>query len=345
MKALNLINIERKILFLAIVLPVCVIADEPERLVVFGDSLSDPGNFFLATGQSVTAPFAPIPDAPYGSLDDDDDSDSKGGFRFSNGPTWAEQLAGELDTRGSGKPALKRPGKFTNYAFGRARARPNAITFPMFDLKHQRDLFLADFGAAPPDAVYVVWIGTNDVRDGLGALLQFDPTGALTEQIFTEALTAIGEHIFVLWQHGARNFLVLNVPDLSITPGVSGLPTEPVNIPAIAQALTFSFNSNLADTLDGLETMLGVQIARLDTFTLLNTVVAAPQVFGFTNVAEPCLTFFVAEDFLCDKPRRYLFLDAAHPTARGHRVVAGAAEILLEDEDLDDDDDSDSDSD
>ena len=94
--------------------------------------------------------------------------------------------------------------------------------------------------------------------------------------------------------------------------------------------------------MDGLEATLGVQIARLDTFTLLNTVVAAPQAFGFTNVRDPCLTFFVVEDFLCDKPKRHLFLDAVHPTIKGHKVLARAAEDLL---DVDDDSDSDSDDD
>lgn len=80
-----------------------------------------------------------------------------------------------------------------------------------------------------------------------------------------------------------------------------------------------------------------MQIKRLDVFTLLNSVVAAPRAFGFRNVTEPCLTFLVVEDYLCDKPKRYLFLDAVHPTSRGHKVLARAAEDLLDDDDDDDD--------
>ena len=41
---------------------------------------------------------------------------------------------------------------------------------------------------------------------------------------------------------------------------------------------------------------------------------------------------------MCDKPKRYLFLDEIHPTTRGHRVLARAAEDLLDDDDDDDDD-------
>jgi phospholipase/lecithinase/hemolysin len=303
------------------------------RLIIFGDSLSDAGNFYLATGKSVTAPFLPIPDAPY---------KFRGKFRFTDGPTWIEQLARKLHTKRSGKPALKKPGKYTNYAFGRARARTDADPYPMFDLEEQRTQFMTDFGwSAPADATYVIWIGGNDVRDGLEALA----TGE-TEQIFAEALTAIYTHIYQLWALGARNFLVLNVPDLSITPAIGGLPPMPPGLPLppgltiqqIAQGLSVQFNSNLAATLDGLEGALpGVKITRLDVFTLLNSVVAAPRDFGFKNVTEPCLTFLVVEDYLCKKQKHYLFLDAVHPTTRGHRVLARAAEDLLED-DTDDDD-------
>ena len=293
-------------------------------------------NFYLATGKFAPVPdeygpvaFRPIPDAPY---------KFRRKFRFSNGPTWVEQLARELHAKKSSKPALKKPGKHTNYAFGRARARTDADSYPYFDLEEQRTQFLTDFGwVAPADATYVIWIGGNDVRDGLQAGL-IDPTGALTNQILTDALTAIYTHISHLWALGARDFLVLNVPDLSITPAISGLPAP---IPGTASFLSSTFNSNLATTLDGLEATLGVQIARLDVFTLLNTVVVTPRAFGFKNVTDSCLTIDSTtvgvsfKDSLCDKQKHYLFVDAVHPTTRGHRVLARAAEDLLDDDDDD----------
>lgn len=54
-----------------------------DRIVTFGDSLSDPGNAYLLTGEVVVRPFEPIPSAPY----------LIGHFHFTNGPTWIEQLA------------------------------------------------------------------------------------------------------------------------------------------------------------------------------------------------------------------------------------------------------------
>jgi hypothetical protein len=45
--------------------------------VGFGDSLSDPGNFYVVTGQQSVAPYAPIPSAPY----------AIGGHHFTNAAT------------------------------------------------------------------------------------------------------------------------------------------------------------------------------------------------------------------------------------------------------------------
>jgi len=134
-------------------------------------------------------------------------------------------LARELDIKRSGKPALKKPRKFTNYAFGRARARdPSKIDatlyFDRFGLDDQRGHFLTDFGGvAPADATYVIWIGANDVRDGLEAAGDLNRLFT-TDEIFEAALFAIASHISKLWMAGARNFLVLNVLDLSITPAI-----------------------------------------------------------------------------------------------------------------------------
>ena len=88
-------------------------AETFDRMVIFGDSLTDPGNHFVAFGITSQPPYAPLPDFPY----------AIGGHHFSNGPTWAEQLTRALGMPTSGKPALHAPGVFTNYAVGRARAR------------------------------------------------------------------------------------------------------------------------------------------------------------------------------------------------------------------------------
>ena len=91
-----------------------IAAHQPWRLFFFGDSLSDSGNHFIAFREISHRPFEPVPDAPY----------AVGGLHFSNGATWAEQLSWTLHSPKSGLPALLAGGEFTNYAVGRARARP-----------------------------------------------------------------------------------------------------------------------------------------------------------------------------------------------------------------------------
>src|SRR5215472_7687709 len=158
-------------------LPAAARAGEARGFVFFGDSLSDPGNHYFVFGQVSQPPYQPVAIYPY----------AIGGHHFSNGATWAEDLTDELDTPVSGKPALRAPGVFTNYAVGRARARPGAPVFPDYDLGTQVGHFLADFGGqAPDDALYVVWIGADDLSDALNSLAD-DPSGTTSVGIIQAA--------------------------------------------------------------------------------------------------------------------------------------------------------------
>ena len=219
---------------------------------------------------------------------------------------------------------------FTNYAVGRARARANAPVFPFFDLSTQVNTFFADFGGnAPSDATYVIWIGSNDARDALAAL-QTDPSGATSFGIIQDAIMSIGNNITALYGAGARRFLVLNAPNLAITPAVIALGAQDPQIPIVAEQLSMAFNGGLSDTLDFLEGLLpGIDFLRLDTFALLNSIVADPDSAGFEQVTTPCLTFGVVAHPICNRPNRRLFWDAAHPTTAGHATLADAAEQLL----------------
>src|SRR5512143_3661646 len=97
-----------------------------ERIVVFGDSLSDPGNAFVLTGAQNTPPYNDpdkmdaflIPDVPY----------ARGGHHFSNGATWIEQFARSMGLSGSVRPAFQGSNnEATNYAVGGARAHDETI--------------------------------------------------------------------------------------------------------------------------------------------------------------------------------------------------------------------------
>ncbi len=276
-------------------------------LVIFGDSLSDPGNSFYFTGELARAPYELVPSAPY----------AIGGGHLSNGRVWAERLPPSVVPPRNGKPALKRPGRFTNYAFQGARARANAPTQPLFDVVTQVNGFLTDFdGVADPDRTYVIFVGGNDARDALVAGLS-DPSQVPV--IIGAAVTAIADSVQLLWGVGATDILVMNAPNLAVVPAVRMQGAAAI---MAGQQISMSFNDALSGALDTLEAVLpNLSITRVDIFTRLNDVVANPGDFGLEDAENPCLTFGVISGAVCARPHRYLFWDGIHPTSGGHRVL------------------------
>lgn len=289
------------------------LAAPPHRFVVFGDSLSDPGNAFILTRDLEIPPFdSLIPSAPY----------ARGAFHFSNGPTWVEQLSLIDHALPSAGPALLLPVVLSNYAVGGARARPVGA----FDSSTQVSLFVSDFhGRAPGDALYVFFFGGNDLRDALQALA-LDPTGASSAVILQGAIAAIGGNLLKLQAAGARRFLVPNAPDIGLTPAVRLLGPA---ARGAARQLSGLFNAGLEATLRGLETQLGVEIVRLDVFGIVDEIVASPAAFGLSDVADPCIALNTVVHAFCAKPGKFLFWDGIHPTAAGHHLLAVRANEAL----------------
>ena len=287
------------------------------EIYVFGDSLSDPGNVFVVTGEHSVRPFNAdnIPDAPY----------ARGGHHFSNGKTWIEQLSADLKLKGGTGPAL-RTSAFTNYAFGAARARMTGV----MDLSSQVGFFLSGMqGNIPADALYSVYVGGDDVRDATTTFFEVffstgDPVAAqlAAEAVVGEAVQSIADNIMLLAGLGATHFLVPNVPDIGVTPATQALGPQAV---AVATGLSAGFNAALETTLFNLENGLGIQITRLNVFELINNAVADPDIAGLVNVTEPCITPLVRKGAFCNKPDEYLFWDGIHPTRAGHAYLAGAA--------------------
>ncbi|MEW7974542.1 MAG: SGNH/GDSL hydrolase family protein [Candidatus Thiodiazotropha endolucinida] len=324
------------ILIVLLLIPCLVLAgDKPyERVVVFGDSLSDPGNAFFLSGISLKPPYSTldellIPDAPY----------ARGGNHFSNGPTWIERLAKKLDVGGSAKPAFKGKNgkklKMTNYAVGGARARDNGIDI---NLNTQLSAFLSDSqGVASMDALYVIALGGNDVRDAVAAL-SVDPTGQASNDILQDALIALSDSIIALHGAGATKLLIVNAPDLSLTPAIQRLDSLFPGTALGAAVVSLQFNLNLAALLDDLSLVFpALEIAQLNVFQMLHEIVDDPDAFGLNNVMDACVMPDLPP-FACKKPKRYLFWDGIHPTRATHRIFAReAAEVLNlgEDEDRD----------
>lgn len=134
-------------------------------LVVFGDSLSDNGNFFAQTGQ---------PPAPYWR------------GRSSNGPVWVEQMANHL-----------------GFAMGDIDDR--AVAFATTDdvLQLQVLPYLGSPAGVDPTALHVYWAGANDLF-GLLATPGADPTAVIgaamqnTADSLLALLASGAQHILVV---------------------------------------------------------------------------------------------------------------------------------------------------
>jgi len=311
---------------LALLVPAWAGADEREsgfrpfdQIVVFGTSLSDPGNALALTGKSVSAPsygmsttdgFPPsaltlIPNDPY----------TVGGGRFSNGPTWVEQLARPLGLSWSVKPAyLQSIDGSANYAVGGARARDGVSG--EVSLSQQVNNFLRDVrGQASPRALYVIEIGGNDVRDALVG----------DEAAIPQALAAVAQVIGALHYAGARKFLVWNVPNLGRAPAIARLDAflnAGGHVIAGATAASVGYNTGLTQYLNALDQLPGIEIVRFDAHAALEAIVARPLRYGLRNASDACIAPFTPLPSRCATPDRYLFWDGIHPTRAGHAIIA-----------------------
>jgi phospholipase/lecithinase/hemolysin len=275
-------------------------------LFVFGDSLSDDGNAFLLTGG--------FPPAPYAQ-------------RASNGPVAVERLAFDL-----GIPLAPAALGGTDYAVVGATTGPVLIpgsSPPAFidniatitygqaalastSLLNQVAAFVSTGPVADPSgSLFFVWSGSNDFF--------INPSA----QTATNAVTNIAASIGALYSDGAREFLVPNLPDLSLTPASQGLtPAEQVGL----RQLSLGFNAGLSSALGGLSLLPGIKITQFDTFGLISSIVANPAAYGFANSSTPCLTgqVFLGNGAVCQNPDSFVFWDGVHPTAAANRVLGDA---------------------
>ena len=293
------------------------------KIAFFGDSLTDAGNNFIITGQTTSIPF-PLGPAAF--------SYDIGGHQYSNGQVWSQELANGLGLPLSGLPRFQSHNGdlFSNYAVGEARSRSNAPAFPEFNLTQQVLNFIDDYnGTVPPNTLIAIWIGANDLEDALDAL-KTDPSGGTSEVILQQATAAVLENLQSLYQHGARMFLVANIPDLSKTPYVRFLGLTDPTIPPIASQMTNEFNTALESVASGFSASPGLQYFRLfDANALLDLVISAPGKYHLLDAIDRCTVPLVKSNAICSMPDSYLFWDATHPTTAGHRLIEGAVFDLL----------------
>jgi phospholipase/lecithinase/hemolysin len=285
--------------------PITVPAGGFSAVFAFGDSLSDAGNVAYATHGAV-------PVSPY--------SDG----RFSNGPIWVQDLSQDL-----GLPAVS-PSLVggTDYAYGGATTGgTSAHAANPTDLPSQLGQFAMNVPNPSPNALYTVWAGSNDILDILGANESPAQQQADVQQAVKNEMNVIDG----LVAHGAKNLLVLDVPDLGKTPYETARPATD----AAASSLAQTYNTDLGAALQQLIASGAAHVDYVDTYGFMDDAVANPAKYGFTNVTQPLWNGTLTDSnsgtlaATGSAQNGYLFFDSLHPSASAHAALAsGIANAL-----------------
>lgn len=279
-------------------------------MYVFGDSLSDVGNDYAISGGY-------IPKGTYFT-----DGSTTG--RFTNGSNYIDYMAGFMGL--SVTPSITGG---TDYAYGGARVdsiTPALVPLGGLSFNAQVASYMAKPGMADPNALYVVWVGANNMADAFTAVAMGASTSVVGSQIAT-SMSAIGSAIGGLASKGAQHFLVLNLPDMSLIPAIryAGNPL----LSGLAQTASIGFNNALSGMLGGVP-FSGLDITLFDAFSAQTEVTNNPAAFGFTDVSHACYTGDpdgsprpgwgpVTE---CANPNDYMYFDYMHPTSALQNVLA-----------------------
>ncbi len=314
------------------------------QLVVFGDSLSDNGNVFAASGNTSPPP-------PY--------------FEgvFSNGPVWADLLAerwGIPQTNLAFGGALS---GITNSGNGVAPTDGTLSVYgasPLPGVLAQIQLYAAQAGAADPNALYVVFVGGNDflqlaqdpmVLGAFGASIGLDPfdpgfstnlAGAIIN-LTLDNVTSTDARLFLggantvasgavplLYNLGARNILVAYLPDVSATPAISAADAAAPGTRANFLALVENYNTVLRARLELLRMSFpDLNLIEYDAATALRAILADPASFGIENTTDSCVDTGCFLDPTID-PNTYVFWDAIHPTGRINELTADQIQAAAE---------------
>ncbi|WP_392534432.1 SGNH/GDSL hydrolase family protein [Nostoc sp. C117] len=282
---------------LSLMFPLKVLAQNYDDIYVFGDSLSDTGNVFNLTNESVP----PKPTYFNG--------------RFSNGPIWLEYLASDLGLTFNPN---------NNFAFGGATTGTDNLGLSFLPgLKQEINEFTTINNSADPNALYIIWAGTND---GLEYFFNKTPNPIESVSNLSAAITSLAAV-------GAENILVVNLPDLGKFP-VTGGDSQTASV---LETFTNAHNSDLTTTINLLNQELSPEthIIPLDVNSLYNRIIASPKEFSFTNVTDSCIGDLSVvpikvpvKPVVCN-PDQFLFWDEVHPTTATHQLIGELAFLAL----------------
>lgn len=290
-------------LFFSVISPAATL----NKIVVFGDSLSDNGNLYEYMKHQF--PLSP----PYYE------------GRMTNGPVWAELFA-----KAYFPTDLK--AHFSDYAYAGAGVEDGEDDEPLFTLHSEIDSYLLTHqDKADENALYVLWIGSNNYL-------------AVPENInqsVKNVMNGMQRGLRRLADKGAKHIVVLNLPDLGRIPVARDFDAV-----SQLTELSTKHNAQLLERLDALKQRYpSVQWLHFDVRGELDDILTHPERHGFSNVMGTCYEAAIDEpsdqsalqivahvqahltSSVCDG---YLFFDPVHPSAAAHQLLARRMGELLQ---------------
>lgn len=268
-----------------------------DSLYCFGDSLSDSGNLYAASGRA--EPLSP----PYYQ------------GRFSNGQVWTEMLGHPLQLASVTGPSVR---KDLNFAFAGAissRSAHNSVSLPVNgipELDTQIDMYQARGLVPGANDLFTVWAGANNILGALVYLPTFAPFYA--EKAAQDACIGVDR----LAKLGARTIVVMNMPGLGSTPRFvnTGLTAEYVN--RCSDAYNTMLDKDLATQVASYST--DTNIVRIDIRKVLDRVIKDHKILGFDNASQAKLSVSGTQATVAAGV--HVFWDSIHPTTETHRIIA-----------------------
>ncbi|MBD8872616.1 autotransporter domain-containing protein [Rhodanobacter sp. DHB23] len=332
-------------------------ATDFSKVVVFGDSLSDAGNISLASNPSLQPPMEFTTNPGHVAV-----QDLAGDLGYTLGPS----LAGGTDyawggagilTNSPGTPAaVPTITSQVNTYLAAGSVDPHAL-YTIWG--GANDIFYAatSAGAAATAQALI----QQNVAAQIAQLEQAGYTAAqiqaltptITQQVTTavsqQVLAAAGVSSFMtadqaqaaigaaaqqevkligeLQAAGVKNLVVFNLPNIGVTPdGTEQGATAAAQLTGLSVIFNSTLNSGLGQ--------LGKGIIPVNTYALINEVVANPSLYGFSNVTTPACGVGSSSvqcgpagsgapyTYAAGTDQSYLFADGVHPTTAAHEMLS-----------------------
>ena len=171
-----------------------------------------------------------------------------------------------------------------------------------------------------PNTLFYMSGGGNDFLQGL----------ILSPQQAAASADRLAESVIALQKAGGRHFMVWMLPDVGLTPAISGTPVQ-----GFISALGVDFNNQLVQRLAGID----AEVIALNIPKLLSEGLQNPALFGLDpnqNLTGTCFDSDGCTENLqygingaTPDPTKLLFNDGVHPTITGQRLIADYGYSIL----------------